>query len=142
MMGSSNAAVHDRHVYVIDDDAAVRNALARSLERLGYKVHPFAGAASFLDGTLFCRPAVMLMDMRMPGINGIELQVHLATVGWESPVIFISGESTVTQNAIALEQGAFGFLKKPFGLDELASAVAAAMAEDALRLQIKARRDD
>lgn len=142
MMNSAMTGLRDQHVYVIDDDAAVRSALARSLERLGYHVHPYTGAASFLDGALIRRPAVMLMDMRMPGISGIELQVHLAHVGWDAPVIFISGESTQAQNATALEQRAFGFLNKPFGLDELASVVAAAMAEDALRLQTQAKRVD
>ncbi len=141
MTDSCKTGALQRHVYLIDDDAAVRNAIARSLERLDHKVHRFESANSFLEGASLSRPAVMLVDMRMPGISGIELQVKLAAAGWSSPVIFISGESTATQSAIAREQGAFGFLSKPFGLEELARMVDAALEKDALSLATGGRGD-
>lgn len=131
----------NRHVYVVDDDDGVRTAIGRGLGQLGYDVHQFSGAIPFLDDAVIFRPAVLLVDMRMPHITGIELQARLIDRGWDAPVIFISGESTASQSVTALKQGAVDFLSKPFDLDVLAAVVAAAMAKDIRLLQIKARRD-
>lgn len=131
-----------QHVYVIDDDDGVRTAIVRGLEQLGYDVHPFPGAAPFLDGAVIFRPAVVLVDLRMPRITGIELQARLIARNWDAPIIFISGESSAAQSVTALQQGAVDFLTKPFDLAALASVVAAAMDKEIALLESKAVRDD
>lgn len=120
----------DRHVYIVDDDEPVRRALHRGLDPLGYDVHQFASAAAFLNQAVIFSPAVLLIDMRMPETSGIELQAILQQKGWHTPVIFISGESSVQQSIIAMKQGARDFLVKPFDLEVLVKAIQAAVEFD------------
>lgn len=108
-----------KHLYLIDDDNSVRTALSRGLEHLGYDVQPFEGAHAFFEKAVLFRPAVLLIDMQMPGVNGVQFQASLQDKGWRVPVIFISGESTVQQSIAAMKQGALDFLLKPFDLKRL-----------------------
>ncbi len=118
---------NNKHLYIIDDDSSVRSALTRALAHLGYEVQQFDSAEFFFEKAVLFRPAVLLIDMLMPGINGVQLQASLQEKGWRVPVIFISGESTVQQSIIAMKQGATDFLIKPFDLDKLVAAVEAAI---------------
>lgn len=133
-------ARRDQHVYIVDDDDSVRTALVRGLGLLGYDVHQFASAPLLLEAGSLFRPAVIVIDMQMPRMNGIELQQGLIDKGWHAPVIFISGQSTVPQSITAMKQGAVDFLSKPFDLDRLAAIIDAAIQEDARRLSARARR--
>ncbi len=121
-----------KHLYIIDDDSAVRTALSRALGHLGYEVQQFEGAKIFFEKAVLFRPAVLLIDMRMPEINGIQMQATLQQRGWRVPVIFISGESTIEQSIAAMKQGALDFLIKPFDLDKLLE-----MIENALEIEAK-----
>jgi FixJ family two-component response regulator len=86
------------------------------------------------------RPAVLLIDMQMPGTNGLQLQDHLRTEGWIVPVIFITGASTLSQGITAMKKGALDVLVKPFDLEELTTLIETAFRRDALQLEALARR--
>lgn len=129
------AEPQSKHVYVIDDDMSVRNALVQCLGMLRYDVHQFTGAEDFLENAIAFRPAVLVIDMQMPKISGIQLQAQLSDKGWDCPVIFVSGESTVQQSIMAMKQGALDFLVKPFEFDHLATLIDAGIERDKRHLQ-------
>ncbi len=118
------------HIYLIDDDASIRRALAGTLDKLGFTVSAFEDATVFLKTAMPVSPAVILLDMRMPGKSGVEVQVELLKTGWRTPIIFISGESLPAQIVQAMKQGAADFLLKPFSMQELLSTITCGMARD------------
>ena len=126
----STKLTNTKHVYIIDDDKPVRIALMRGLERLGYDVYHFESARAFLDQSIVFRPAVLILDMQMPGMTGVELQAWLNEKNSKLPTIFISGESTVAQGITAMKQGAWDFLAKPFNLDQLTNLIETAIKHD------------
>ncbi len=101
----------------------MRTSLTQVLRFADHTVQAFSSALGFLALSAPTRPTLLITDMRMPGMTGVELQAALLARGWDIPMIFISGESTVQQSVIALKQGAIEFLIKPFGRTELLSAV-------------------
>ncbi len=131
-----------KHLYIIDDDSSVRTALVRGLEHLGYDVQAFDGAHAFFEKAVLFRPAVLLIDMQMPGVNGVQFQASLQDKGWRVPVIFISGESTVQQGIAAMKQGALDFLVKPFDLKRLESAIENAIELDIRQIRVLSRRQE
>ena len=118
------------HIYLVDDDASIRSALAGTLERQGFSVTTYASAAEFLQHATPVSPSVVLLDMRMPGQSGVEVQADLKRHGWTTPIIFISGESLPAQIVQAMKQGASDFLLKPFSMHALLAAVAQALEKD------------
>jgi FixJ family two-component response regulator len=102
------------HVIVIDDDASVRRSLCTMLERAGYEVSLYESADAFLIDPKVPSPAVILLDMRMPGTTGVGLQSQLKTIARNVPVIFVSGDSRPEEIIAAMKQGAVDFLLKPF----------------------------
>jgi len=139
-MPSSEPTRTGKHVYIVDDDEPIRIALTRALARAGYDVHQFDGAEAFMTRAVVFRPAVLLIDMQMPGTNGLQLQDHLRTEGWIVPVIFITGASTLSQGITAMKKGALDVLVKPFDLEELTTLIETAFRRDALQLEALARR--
>lgn len=117
-------------VFLIEDDASMRKSVSQMLRFAGYTVHDFAAASSFLEISAPVSPAVIITDMRMPGMTGVELQAVLLKRDWPLPIIFISGESSVQQSITAMKQGAIEFLLKPFSRSALLSAVARGIALD------------
>ncbi|MEI7530792.1 MAG: response regulator [Betaproteobacteria bacterium] len=113
----------NKHVFLIEDDPSMRKSLSTMLEYLGYQLKSFASAIEFLDHPIDVAPAVVISDMRMPGMSGIELQVELIKKGRQIPIIFISAESTIDQSITAMKQGAIEFLLKPFEREDLLSAI-------------------
>ena len=118
------------HIYLIDDDASIRRALTGTLERLGYTVSVFEAPDDFLRSAMPVAPAVILLDMRMPGKSGVEVQAELLANKWRTPIIFISGESLPAQIVRAMKQGAADFLLKPFSMESLLRSVDSALAKD------------
>ena len=107
----SNEKDLQRHVYLIEDHADLRVALTSLLEIAGYKVYPFISAVEFLHlSPTLETPAVLVTDMRMPDMDGGELQAAVIERFRALPIIFISGESTVEQSVKAMKQGALDFL--------------------------------
>ncbi len=117
-----HSAAH-QHVYLIEDHDDLRIGLIKMLEKSDFMVHPFSNPIDFLNSKIDASPAVLMTDMRMPKMNGIELQATLLELGKTMPTIFISGESTVAQSVTAMKQGAFEFLTKPFTQKSLLAAV-------------------
>ncbi|MDO9025678.1 response regulator [Zwartia sp.] len=119
------------HIYLIDDDASIRRALTGTLERLGYSVSVFEAPDEFLKNAMPISPSVILLDMRMPGKSGVEVQAELLANKWRTPIIFISGESLPAQIVRAMKLGAADFLLKPFSMESLLRAVDSGLAKDA-----------
>jgi len=100
-------------VYVVDDDPSSRSALGRLLKSAGFQVKLFASAQEFLDFDPVESEAVMILDMRMPGINGLELQKRLMDKGETLPIIFLTAFEDPRVRRAALQCGAVAFLQKP-----------------------------
>jgi len=134
------------HIYLIDDDESMRVSLTRMLRDLGYLVDDFANAAAFLEKSVPVAPAVILLDMQMPDVTGLDLQEKLDKLGRKTPIIFISGQSHPHQIVQGLKKGAVDFLFKPFNLEELLRAVAEALEFDnrqlkRVSLDVETRKD-
>ena len=114
-------------MFVVDDDASVRGALARLLHSAGYQTETFASAEGFLAQSRFDAPGCIILDVRMPGLNGLELQQTLAAADRQLPIVFITGHGDVPMSVRAMKAGAEDFLPKPFDDEELLKAVAQAL---------------
>ena len=129
-----------KHIFLIDDDESMRFTLKGMLEFLGYQVDAFESALEFLNTSIQVMPAVIITDMRMPGMNGVELQSELLKRGRKTPIIFISGESTLPQTISAMKQGAIEFLIKPFERDQILSAIERGLEQDAAYMRFSSEQ--
>jgi FixJ family two-component response regulator len=114
-------------VFVVDDDPSVRKGLDRLLRIKGYRVSSFASAEEFLRERLTPQVACLVLDVNLPGLNGIELQNWLVQQGIFLPVIFITGHGNIPMAVRAVKSGAISFLTKPFSEAELAVEIENAM---------------
>jgi FixJ family two-component response regulator len=128
-------------VYVVEDDAAVRDALAQLLEGKRFRVKLFESAERFLEACDPGQAGCLLLDMKLPGMSGIELQEALAARGIELPIIFLTGHGDVPSSVRALRAGAVDFLQKPADSRTLLARVGEALAQDAVRRSQRASRD-
>ena len=110
-------------VYVVDDDDGVRESLSALLESVGIETMVFATAEDSLQAVEVQRPACMLVDVRMPGIGGLELQRLLKERETEIPVVMITGHGDISMAVRAMKEGAIDFLEKPFNDQELIELV-------------------
>ena len=108
-----------KQVYLVDDDAAVCHALSIFLANSGYGVNTFPSAEDFLDALNDEMQGVMLLDQRMTGMTGLQLQAELGKRGNDLPIIFITGHGDVRMSVNAIKAGAVNFLEKPFSNEEL-----------------------
>ena len=123
------------HIYLIDDDESMRTSLTRMLREVGYMVEDYSSALTFLEKSIPVAPAVILLDMQMPDMTGLDLQEKLLQLGRKTPIVFVSGQSHPHQIVKGLKKGALDFLFKPFNLEDLLKAVAEAIDFD--RRQLK-----
>jgi two-component system response regulator FixJ len=100
-------------VYVVDDDLSSRSALGRLLKSAGFRVKVFASAQEFLDFDPVEPGALMILDVRMPGLNGLELQKRLVDRGETLPIIFLTAFEDPQARRVAFQRGALAFLQKP-----------------------------
>ena len=119
-----------KHIFLIDDDASMRKAISRILNEHGYLVEEFSSGESFLENLRERSPAVILLDMEMPKINGIEIQRRLILRGIKTPIIFVSGHSHQQQIVDSMKYGAVDFIFKPFQLDNLLLVISKAIQKD------------
>ena len=129
-------------VYIVDDDEGVRSSLSILLESAGHRARTFASAREFLDQYAADQPGCLLLDLRMPGMDGMELHRELVARHALLPVIFVTGHGDVPMAVEAMKNGAFDFLQKPFGHADLLARVERALAADAEARADAARRDD
>ena len=117
-------------VFIVDDDPSLRDSLQFLLESVGLGVRIFSSAQDFLDGAAPEAPGCLLLDVRMPGMSGLDLQHELAEAEISLPIIFITGHGTVPMSVRAMKAGAVDFLEKPFDEQDLLNAVSQAIEQD------------
>ena len=100
-------------VFVVDDAPSVRRSLKRLIQSAGFTVESFASAQEFLDHPRLDMPGCLVLDLKMPGVSGLELQDEIARAGLDLPVIFLTGYGTVPASVRAMKAGAVDFLEKP-----------------------------
>jgi two-component system, LuxR family, response regulator FixJ len=118
-------------VYVVDDDEGVRNSLRFLLKSVGLTTRTLASAGEFLEAYKHNQPGCLVLDVRMPGMSGIELQQQLNLRGATIPVIFITGHGDIPMAVEAMQHGAFDFLQKPFRDQDLIDRIQRALERDA-----------
>jgi FixJ family two-component response regulator len=136
-------------IYIVDDEADVRKALSRLLRSAGHTTRLFGSAGEFLvSGEARFSAGCIILDLAMPGLNGLELQEHLAASDCHRPIIFLPGNGDISKSVRAMKAGAVNFLTKPVDDQELLKAVAEALRVDAsvraswsLRLSASAKLD-
>jgi FixJ family two-component response regulator len=127
-------------VFVVDDDEAVRNSLRLLLKSIGLSAVALPTAQEFLSKYDPQQPGCVILDVRMPGMSGLELQEQLNVRGAILPVIFITGHGDIPMAVEAMQQGAFDFLQKPFRDQDLIDRIQRALAKDqANRLELQGR---
>ncbi|YBV97951.1 response regulator transcription factor [Phyllobacteriaceae bacterium JZ32] len=120
-------------VIIVDDDAAVREALAELILSVGFQPACFASTRELLEADVLDRPGCLILDIRMPGASGLDLQQHLARNGNPKPIIFVTGHGDIPMTVQAMKAGAVDFLTKPVRDQTLLDAVFAGIAMDASR---------
>jgi two-component system, LuxR family, response regulator FixJ len=129
-------------VYVVDDDDGMRRALSLLLNTVGYKTAAFASPNDFLEKFQSDTAGCLILDIRMPGMSGLELQQRLNRMGSMLPVIFITGHGDVPMAVQAMKEGAFEFVQKPFRDQDLLDRINHALEQDRENRGTLARRAD
>jgi FixJ family two-component response regulator len=114
-------------VHVVDDDEAVRGALSRLLRSVGYGIRSHGTASEFLKAQLPDAPGCIVLDVRLPGVSGLELQEHLNRTAVSLPLVLISGHGDIPMSVRAMKAGAVDFLTKPFRDQDMLDAVGSAV---------------
>ncbi len=127
-------------VFIVDDDQAVARSLRWLIESVRLKVETFASAQAFLDGYDAAKPGCLVLDVRMPGMSGIELQERLTAQRIRVPIIFITGHGDVQMAVRAVQAGAFDFIEKPFNDQDLLDRMQRAISFDSERRERDTQR--
>ena len=114
-------------VHIIDDDESIRSALDRLLRSVGLESRTYGSVRQFLDAPSECRPGCIVLDVRLPGISGLDFQSKLVELGVRLPVILMTGHGDVPMSVRAMKAGAVDFLTKPFRDQDMIDAVSAAI---------------
>jgi FixJ family two-component response regulator len=125
-------------VFVIDDDDSVRRALQRLIRSVGLRVELFGSAREFLERDRPNIPSCMILDIRLPGMSGLDFQRRLAEAKIHIPIIFITGHGDIPMTVRAMKAGAVEFLTKPFNDQDLLDAIQHALEQDRVRRQQEA----
>jgi FixJ family two-component response regulator len=120
----------DPVVFVVDDDPSIRDALTSLIRSVGLRVETFESARAFLIRQPSDAPGCLVLDVRLPGLSGLDLQRELAAAQITMPIIFITGHGDIPMTVQAMKAGAVEFLTKPFRDQDLLDAIAQAMARD------------
>lgn len=127
-------------VFVVDDDQAIRNSLKWLIESIGMKVRTYCSAVDFLNNHYPGRAGCLLLDVRMPGMSGLELQAHLAREDPGLPVIVITGHGDITMAVKAMKSGAVDFIEKPFHDEDLLTSIRNALDFDEKQRALQSQR--
>jgi two-component system response regulator FixJ len=117
----------ERTIHVVDDDAAVRHSLERLLGSMGLATVSYTTPGAFLLAAPHLLGGCVLLDVKMPGISGLEVQARLRTIGFVPPIIVITGQGDIQTAVLAMKAGAFDFLEKPYEDEVLLAAIEAAL---------------
>jgi FixJ family two-component response regulator len=130
----------DFTVFLLDDDPAVLKAVGRQLQAAGYTTKTYCSAEAFVSEHDASTPGCAVLDLSMPGLNGLDVQEALVRQGVERPVIFLTGHGTIPESVLAMRAGAIDFLTKPVGNSELMSAIKSAEDRDRAQRPIETQR--
>jgi FixJ family two-component response regulator len=133
--GKGMTPTGDRMVFVIDDDAAVRAAIQGLLKSAGLRSECFETTKEFLSRNRADQPSCLVLDVTLPGINGLDFQKELVDAGVHIPVIFITGHGDIPMTVKAMKSGAVEFLTKPFRDQDLLDAIHQALERDQMRIR-------
>jgi FixJ family two-component response regulator len=120
-------------VYIVDDDASLRDAISRLLRSVGLRVQLFGSAPELLQGKLAETASCLVLDVRLPGVGGLEFQTELAKANIHMPIIFMTGHGDIPMSVRAMKAGAIDFLTKPFRDQDMLDAVTKALESDRKR---------
>ncbi|MEA3208491.1 MAG: hypothetical protein QOE70_1548 [Chthoniobacter sp.] len=120
----------DAIVFIVDDDPSFRRSTERLIRSSGYMARTFATATEFLQSPHPDAPSCLVLDVRLPGLSGLDLQRELAAAGWKIPIIFMTGHGDIPMSVQAMKAGAVEFLTKPFREKDLLGAIAQALERD------------
>jgi FixJ family two-component response regulator len=129
-------------VFVVDDDVSVREALESLVRSAGFKVETFASAQDFLAYRRVDAPSCLVLDVRLPGLSGLDLQKRIVEANREIPIVFITGHGDVPTSVRAMKAGAVEFLMKPFSDQDLLDAIQQAIKRDQSSRQQQAQMED
>jgi len=129
-------------VYLVDDDAGVLKAVSRLLRAEGLNVRAFASPSDFLGGFDPKLPGCLVLDISMPGLNGLELQEHLEKLGSLLPIVFLTGHGNIPASVKAMKHGAVDFLTKPVDRADLLGAVQTSLEQNRAARQSHAQRSE
>ncbi len=130
MLGQKPGPQSGAMVFVVDDDVSVREALESLVRSAGFEVETFASAQGFLDHRKADKPSCLVLDVRLPGLSGLDLQKRIIEANREIPIIFITGHGDVPTSVRAMKAGAVEFLTKPFSDQDLLDAIGQAIQRD------------
>jgi len=133
---------HEPIVYVVDDDPSICRAIARLFRTVGLSAETFPSAKAFLDHPVPIRPMCLVLDIRLPGPSGLDLQEALARSGVSVPIVFITGHGDVPTSVRAMKGGAIDFLQKPFNDQDLLDCVQRALSHSRAQLAERLERAD
>ncbi|MBX4871462.1 response regulator transcription factor [Rhizobium bangladeshense] len=120
-------------VFIVDDDVSMREALTDLFRSMKFDIEAFENTATFLEKADLSRPGCILLDVRLPGVSGLDFQVQLESIGSKMPVVFMTGFGDIPMSVRAMKAGAVDFLTKPFKEQDILDAVSTAMERDAQR---------
>ena len=120
-------------VFIVDDDLSMREALVDLFRSMKFDAQAFESAAALMEVASFNRPGCIVLDVRLPGLSGLDFQTQLERLGCKMPIVFMTGFGDIPMSVRAMKAGAVDFLTKPFKDQDILDAVAAAMERDAAR---------
>jgi FixJ family two-component response regulator len=129
-------------VFVVDDDAALRESVSSLLRSVGLRVEAFGSGAEFLKSKLSDVPSCLILDVRLPGLSGLDFQAELAKASIQMPIIFITGHGDIPMTVRAMKAGAVEFLTKPFRDQDLLDAVQLGLGRDRTRRESESALSD
>lgn len=123
-------------IFIIDDEDSVRASLSALLSEYDYEVKAFESAQAFLNSFGDGKPGCIILDIQMPGMTGLELQEKLIAKKIFTPIIFVTGQGSISWSVQAMKQGAVNFLEKPYDESELIESIKEALEQDSLNRRI------
>src|ERR1700756_342066 len=129
------ASAPETLVFIVEDDESMRRALSNLFQSVGLEVRLFGSAAEMLESQLPDVPSCLVLDIRLPGVSGLDFQADLAKANVHVPIIFMTGHGDIPMTVKAMKAGAIDFLTKPFRQQEILDAVATAIDRDRKRRQ-------
>jgi FixJ family two-component response regulator len=138
-MATHNAA---QTIFIVDDDVGFQAALESLFRSVGYQTQGFHSTGAFIDSGAAAQPGCILLDVRLPGMNGLDFQEQLAKKGVTTPVVLMTGHGDIQMSVRAMKAGAVDFLTKPFREQDMLDAVRVALERDASTRADRAQADD